>query len=463
MGVSLPLMERKLRDARVHRRFGLLGRRVVRLGPRARLDAGQVAAEGVGDHEVAVGQALHERRGAQAVGAVIGEVRFAQHEQAWDGAHEVVVHPEPAHGVVGGRVDAHGGLVRVLTGDAIVHLEEIAVLLLDLLGAEALGGFGEVQVDPEPRAAHAPAIVADLLGGAAGDVAGGQVAVRGVFALQVVVPLLLGNLVRRALVALLQGHPDAAVVAQALGHEGELALVVPGDGDAGGVDLGVAGVAEGGPLLVGPPDGAGVAALGVGGQVHHVAVAARGQDHRIAQVGLDLAGHHVPGDDALGHAVHQDQLLHLVAGEHLHLAQADLPLQGLVGAQQQLLARLAPGVEGAAHLGAAEGAVVQEPAVFPGEGHALGHALVDDVVAHLGQTVDVGLPGPEVAALHGVVEEAEDAVAVVVVVLGGVDAALGGDGVGPARAVLVAEAVRRHSPAPPGRRQRRLPPGRSPR
>jgi hypothetical protein len=39
--------------------------------------------------------------------------------------------------------------------------------------------------------------------------------------------------------------------------------------------------------------------------------------------------------------------------------------------------------------------------------------------------VHVGLAGAEVAALDGVVEEPEDAVAVVAVVLRGVDAALG--------------------------------------
>ena len=58
-----------------------------------------------------------------------------------------------------------------------------------------------------------------------------------------------------------------------------------------------------------------------------------------------------------------------------------------------------------------------------------------------GQAVDVGFAGAEVAALDGVVEEAVDAVAVVLIVLGGVDAALGGDGVGAARAVLIAEAL----------------------
>ena len=57
-----------------------------------------------------------------------------------------------------------------------------------------------------------------------------------------------------------------------------------------------------------------------------------------------------------------------------------------------------------------------------------------------GQPVDVGLARAEVAALDRVVEQPVDAVAVVAVVLGGVDAALRGDAVRPARAVLIAEA-----------------------
>ena len=78
-------------------------------------------------------------------------------------------------------------------------------------------------------------------------------------------------------------------------------------------------------------------------------------------------------------------------------------------------------------LRAAERAVVEQAAVLAGERHALRHALVDDVRADLGEAVDVRLAGAEVAALDGVVEEAVDAVAVVLVVLGGVDAALRGD------------------------------------
>ena len=98
---------------------------------------GQVVADGVRNDEVAVGEPLHQRAGAQAVGAVVGEVRFAEHVQPGDVAHQVVIHPQAAHRVVDGGVDAHRRLVRIFVGDLLIHLEEVAVLFLDDVDAEA--------------------------------------------------------------------------------------------------------------------------------------------------------------------------------------------------------------------------------------------------------------------------------------------------------------------------------------
>jgi hypothetical protein len=81
------------------------------------------------------------------------------------------------------------------------------------------------------------------------------------------------------------------------------------------------------------------------------------------------------------------------------------------------------------------------PAVLAREGHALRDALVDDRRADLREAVDVGLARAEVAALDRVVEQPPDGIAVVRVVLGRVDAALRGDAVRAARAVLEAEGV----------------------
>ena len=125
--------------------------------------------------------------------------------------------------------------------------------------AQALDGVAEIEIDAEAGLAHAAALVAHLLGVARGHVARHQVAEAGVAALQVVIALGLGNLVGRARVALLLGHPDAAVVAQRLAHQGELRLVVARDRDARRMDLREAGVGEQRAALVGAPDGGGVA------------------------------------------------------------------------------------------------------------------------------------------------------------------------------------------------------------
>ncbi|SIA78479.1 Uncharacterised protein [Mycobacteroides abscessus subsp. abscessus] len=103
-----------------------------------------------------------------------------------------------------------------------------------------------------------------------------------------------------------------------------------------------------------------------------------------------------------------------MAGVFLDGASRDLTLERLVGADQQLLTRLATRVERTGHLHATEGAVVEEAAVLAGEGDALRDALVDDVGADLGEAVDVVLTSAVVAALDRVVEElVEEAVDVV--------------------------------------------------
>ncbi len=190
-----------------------------------------------------------------------------------------------------------------------------------------------------------------------------------------------------------------------------------------------------------PPRRRDVGPHGVGREEEDVAVAARGQHDDIGDVRLDLAGHQVAGDDAPRAPVDDDEFEHLVPRVCRDRPGRDLPLQCLVGTDEQLLAGLATGVEGARHLDATEGAVVQQAAVFAGERNPLGDALVDDVGADLGQPVDVGLAGAVVAALDRVVEQPVGGVAVLLVVLRGVDAALGGDRVGTARGVLVAEGL----------------------
>ena len=209
------------------------------------------------------------------------------------------------------------------------------------------------------------------------------------------------------------------------------------------MDLGEAGVGHGRAALVRAPDRRDVAAHRVGGEEVDVAVAARGEDHRVGGVRLELAGDQVAGDDPAGSAVDQDDVEQLVAGVHACAPLVDLVLEGGVGAEQELLAGLAAAVEGALHEHAAERARGKNPAVLAVEGHALGDGLVDDVGRELREPPDVRLAGAEVAALHRVDEQPAHRVALVRVVLGCVDAALGRDRVGPAGGVLEAEGVDR--------------------
>jgi hypothetical protein len=332
-----------------------------------------------------------------------------------------------------------GTVVRVLAGDALVHLEEVAVALPNRLLAVASDRRGEVEVDAVLERADAAALVDHGLGVAAGDVARDEVAERRVLLLEVVVALVLGDVGRRAGLVVVTGHPDAAVVAQRLGHEGQLRLELVARRDAGRVDLGVAGVGEQGALAVGPPGSGDVGGHRVGGQVVHVAVAAGGQHDGMSRVGVHLAGEHVANHDALRRAVLGDDVEHVGAVVKRDLAGSDLACEGLVGAEQELLAGLAAGVERAAYLGATERAVGQQTAVLAGEGHTLGRALVDDVDRDLCEPIDVCLTGPVVAALHRVVEEAIHRVAVVSIVLRTVDAALGSDRVGSSRRVVEGE------------------------
>ena len=214
---------------------------------------------------------------------------------------------------------------------------------------------------------------------------------------------------------------------------------MPRHRNAGRVNLREAGVREIGAALVGAPRRRHVRVHGVRGEVIGRPVAARRQDHGVADVLLDRAGHQVPDGDAARPAVDDDDVEHLAAGKQPDALLVHLPHQRLVGAEQELLARLAARIERARDLRAAERPVVEQPAVLARERHALRDALVDDVDAQLRQPVDVGLARPVVAAFDRVVEQPVHAVAVVLVVLGGVDAALRGDAVRAAGAVLDAE------------------------
>ena len=63
-------------------------------------DLPEVVAHGEGEHEVSVGQPLHQRRCAEPVRTVVGEVGFSAREEPGNRRLQVVVHPQAAHRVV---------------------------------------------------------------------------------------------------------------------------------------------------------------------------------------------------------------------------------------------------------------------------------------------------------------------------------------------------------------------------
>src|SRR5208283_5923747 len=116
---------------------------------------------------------------------------------------------------------------------------------------------------PPAGADPAPGI-ANLLRCARSNVARRKVAIARILPLQIVVAIRLGNRLRPlAAILFALRHPDPAIIAQRLGHEGELGLMVATDGDARGMNLRVARIGEKRALLVGAVRRGDIAADGV--------------------------------------------------------------------------------------------------------------------------------------------------------------------------------------------------------
>ena len=95
---------------------------------------------------------------------MVREVGFTADEQPANRAHQVVVHPQPAHGVVRRGVDTHRHVVRVFAGDALVHLEKIAVTFTNGADGEASDRIREIQKHSAAAWPNAATLVADLFG-----------------------------------------------------------------------------------------------------------------------------------------------------------------------------------------------------------------------------------------------------------------------------------------------------------
>ena len=209
--------------------------------------------------------------------------------------------------------------------------------------------------------------------------------------------------------------------------------------NTGGVNLRETRVGEAGAFFIGFPGRTTVGVHGVGGQEVNVTVAARTEQYGVGRITFYGTVGQVAANDTAGVTVLDHDVHHLATGVELDAALVDFVAQRAVGPDEQLLAGLAAGIERTRYLRAAERTVVEVAGVVARKRHALRHALVYNGVADLSQTVNVGLAGAVVAALDRIVKQTVNAVAVVLVILGRIDTALGRDGVRAARRIRDAE------------------------
>src|SRR5258708_9653951 len=142
---------------------------------------------------------------------------------------------------------------------------------------------------------------------------------------------------------------------------------------------------------------------------------------------LDLAIHQVPCHNTACSAGDDHKVEQLASNVHCHRTRGYLLLQRLISPEQRLLSGLTWSIKCSLTLYAAKRSRIQKSAIFPGKRHALSNALVNDIEADLGEPIHVGLSGAEVAPLYCVLKQAENAVAVVSIVLSGINPSLGCD------------------------------------
>ena len=278
------------------RKFGQVGRKA---WPNCLV--GQVVLDGVRQHKVAVGQTLHQCRRTQTVCSVVGEVALSDGKKTLNRGHQLVVYPDTTHRVVYGRVNHHrvvilhavnlvGQFARINVGNLFVHVEEVAITLLNGLKSKAFDALREIEEHCKTRVVYSKSLVATLFCGTRGHVARNQVAEGGIATFQVIVAIFFGN-VRPAFLSCLQclsvfnllGHPDTAVVTQRLRHQRQFRLLVAVYGNTSGVNLYVRRVGKVGTLAVTLYGGGAVAAHSVGREEVGVAISTGSNNHGVGR------------------------------------------------------------------------------------------------------------------------------------------------------------------------------------
>src|SRR5438045_514771 len=139
-------------------------------------------------------------------------------------------------------------------------------------------------------------------------------------------------------------------------------------------------------------------------------------------------------------AINHDEIEHLRLREHRDVSACNLPTERLVCTEEKLLTGLAARIKGSRHLCSAKGAIGQQTAVFPCKRHPLLDTMIDDQIADFCEPINIRFAGTKIATFDGVVEQTENTIAIVLVILRGIDSALSGNAMGAAWAILITEA-----------------------
>ena len=81
---------------------------------------------------------------------MVREVCLANDKEPRDGRLKIVIDPKTTHRVVDSRENTHGRLIRVVVGNALVHLKEIAVAFSDFIFTHSIYRVCKIEIDAGP-------------------------------------------------------------------------------------------------------------------------------------------------------------------------------------------------------------------------------------------------------------------------------------------------------------------------
>jgi hypothetical protein len=210
----------------------------------------------------------------------------------------------------------------------LVDIEKISVALANGIFPHTRDSVGKIEKNPASPRSDTTSFVAHFLGRARSNVAGREISEAWIFSLKIIIAVRIRNILRRfgAIFSPLR-HPNASVIAQRFRHQSQFGLMLTGDGDAGGMNLGEAGIAKERATFVSAIGGGDVATAGVGRKKKNIAVATSSKNNGIAGEGLDFPSAKIATDDPLGMTVDQNEVEHLGLREHFHRPERDLPAE----------------------------------------------------------------------------------------------------------------------------------------